>query len=161
MIGKRNLGKAVVLGLLLSTGMYGAVWAADRQEILDERIWGADLNVQRENTDLVIKDDKTAVGFDGTIDIKNGDLIIEASGGSSNGIEAGYLSDKAELQIYADNVKITSGANGMYTVLGEGKGGNIIFGSEDRKIQGLTIEAGGQGIDNKNGNVYIYGSNDS
>ena len=29
MIGKRNLGKAVVLGLLLSTGMYGAVWAAE------------------------------------------------------------------------------------------------------------------------------------
>ena len=27
MKGKRNLGKAVVLGLLLSTGMYGAAWA--------------------------------------------------------------------------------------------------------------------------------------
>ena len=49
----------------------------------------------------------------------------------------------------------------MYTVLGDGKGGNIILGSEDRKIQGLTIESGGQGIDNKNGNVYIYGTDDS
>ena len=161
MIGKRNLGKAVVLGLLLSTGMYGAALAADEQEIRDERIWEPNVNVQLENKDLIIRDDKTAVGFNGTIDIKNGDLIIEASGASSNGIESGYLSDKAELQIYADNIDITSGANGMYTVLGDGKGGNIILGSEDRKIQGLTIESGGQGIDNKNGNVYIYGTDDS
>ena len=49
----------------------------------------------------------------------------------------------------------------MYTVLGEGKGGNIILGSEDRKIESLTINAGGQGIDNKRGNVYIYGTDDS
>ena len=50
----------------------------------------------------------------------------------------------------------------MYTVLGDGgKGGNIILGSEDRKIQGLTIESGGQGIDNKNGSVYVYGDEDS
>ena len=41
------------------------------------------------------------------------------------------------------------------------KGGNIILGSEDRKIQGLTIESGGQGIDNKNGSVYVYGDEDS
>ena len=161
MIGKRNLGKAVVLGLLLSTGMYGAALAADEQEIRDERIWEPNVNVQLENKDLIIRADKTAVGFNGTIDIKNGDLIIEASGASSNGIESGYLSDKAELQIYADNIDITSGANGMYTVLGEGKGGNIILGSEDRKIESLTINAGGQGIDNKRGNVYIYGTDDS
>ena len=162
MIGKRNLGKAVVLGLLLSTGMYGAALAADEQEIRDERIWEPNVNVQLENKDLIIRDDKTAVGFNGTIDIKNGDLIIEASGASSNGIESGYLSDKAELQIYADNIDITSGANGMYTVLGDGgKGGNIILGSEDRKIESLTINAGGQGIDNKKGNVYIYGTDDS
>ena len=161
MIGKRNFGKAVVLGLLLSTGMYGAALAADEQEIRDERIWEPNVNVQLENKDLIIRADKTAVGFNGTIDIKNGDLIIEASGASSNGIESGYLSDKAELQIYADNIDITSGANGMYTVLGEGKGGNIILGSEDRKIESLTINAGGQGIDNKRGNVYIYGTDDS
>lgn len=70
MIGKRNLGKAVVLGLLLSTGMYGAALAADEQKIRDERIWEPNVNVQLENKDLIIRDDKTAVGFNGTIDIK-------------------------------------------------------------------------------------------
>lgn len=34
MKGKRNLGKAVVLGLLLSTGMYGAAWA-DEEVVAD------------------------------------------------------------------------------------------------------------------------------
>jgi hypothetical protein len=50
--------------------MYGAALAADEQEIRDERIWEPNVNVQLENKDLIIRDDKTAVGFNGTIDIK-------------------------------------------------------------------------------------------
>ena len=158
MIGKRNLGKAVVLGLLLSTGMYGAAWA--REDTTP--IQAANLNEVIAEGDWTITTNGSALAYDGLVDVKKGDLIIVANGGGANAIEAGYMPDRAaELQIYANNINITSGANGMYTVLGEGKGGNIIFGSEDRKIQGLTIEAGGQGIDNKNGNVYIYGTDDS
>ena len=65
-----KLRKSRRTGLLLSTGMYGAALAADEQEIRDERIWEPNVNVQLENKDLIIRDDKTAVGFNGTIDIK-------------------------------------------------------------------------------------------
>ena len=153
---RKNLERAIVLGLLLSTSVYGNVWAREDTTPIQK----PDLNEIIEEGDWKITTDKSALAYNGLVDIKKGDLIIIANGAGSNGIEAGYTTDKmAELQIYASNVNITSGDNGMFT--NYGKGGTIILGSEDRKIQGLTINAGGQGIDNKNGNVYVYGADDS
>lgn len=158
----RNLEKAVVLSLILSMGVYGTGFAQE----LNTKIQQADIKIDLTGEDLLIKTNESALAYDGVVDIKKdsnnngGNLVIEASGAGSNGIEAGYMTDKmAELQIYASNVNITSGANGLFT--NYGKGGTIILGSENRQIQGLTINSGGQGIDNKNGNVYIYGAADS
>lgn len=158
----RNLEKAVVLSLILSMGVYGTGFAQE----LNTKIQQADIKIDLTGEDLVIKTNESALAYDGVVDIKKdyngngGNLVIEASGAGSNGIEAGYMTDKmAELQIYASNVNITSGANGLFT--NYDKGGTIILGSEDRQIEGLTINSGGQGIDNKKGNVYIYGADDS
>ena len=158
----RNLEKAVVLSLILSMGVYGTGFAQE----LNTKIQQADIKIDLTGEDLVIKTNESALAYDGVVDIKKdyngngGNLVIEASGAGSNGIEAGYMTDKmAELQIYASNVNITSGANGLFT--NYDKGGTIILGSEDRQIEGLTINSGGQGIDNKKGNVYIYGAENS
>ena len=162
MMRRKNLERAVILGLLLSTGVYGTVFAKE----MNQKIQQPDIQIGLTGEDLVIKTNESALAYGGVVDIKKdsdnngGNLIIEASGDGSNGIEAGYTTDKmAELQIYASNVDINSGANGMFT--NYGKGGTIILGSEDRNIQDLTINAGGQGIDNKKGNVYVYGADSS
>ena len=154
MIGKRNLGKAVVLGLLLSTGMYGAAWAAESGSI-----YKPDLNEYYENEDLEITSDRVALGYNGTVEIKNGDLIIHNETNSgANGIESSNH-ENAVVTVTADNVEIHSGANGLTTLPENTKNTSS---SINLHIKGdLTVEAGGQGIDNKNGNVYIYGTDDS
>ena len=111
MIGKRNLGKAVVLGLLLSTGMYGAAWAAESGSI-----YKPDLNEYYENEDLEITSDRVALGYNGTVEIKNGDLIIHNETNSgANGIESSNH-ENAVVTVTADNVEIHSGANGLTTL---------------------------------------------
>ena len=160
---RKNLERAVILGLLLSTSVYGSVWAIENTTPIQK----PDLNEIIEEGDWKITTDKSALAYNGLVDIKNGDLIIIANGAGSNGIEAGYMEDgPAKLQIYANDINITSGANGLFTVLYKeeyvlDKGGDILLGSNDKKITGLTMNVGGQGIDNKNGNVYIYGADDS
>lgn len=56
---------------------------------------------------------------------------------------------------------MNAGDNGIFTTTEEGYKSSVSIGSEDENITGLTITAGGQGIDNKNGNVYIYGDKNS
>ena len=80
MIGKRNLGKAVVLGLLLSTGMYGAAWA--REDTTP--IQAENLNEIIEEGDWKITTNGSALAYDGLVDVKKGDLIIIANGAKSN-----------------------------------------------------------------------------
>ena len=155
---RKNLERAVILGLLLSTSVYGSAWAREDTTPIQK----PDLNEIIEEGDWKITTDKSALAYNGLVDIKKGDLIIIANGAGSNGIEAGYMEDEpAKLQIYANDINITSGANGLFTATEGANNSNITLGSADRKIQGLTINAGGQGIDNKNGNVYIYGADDS
>ena len=87
---------------------------------------------------------------------------------SSNGI--GSEESSAPIKILANNVTITStGTNGIFTGVG-GTNNGVVIGSisteenpnaEDRPVNSLTINAHGQGIDNKHGSVAIYGSTDS
>lgn len=151
MMRRKNLERAIVLGLLLSTSVYGNAWA--------DEYYKDGLDIKQEGN-LVITKNAVALGFNGKVEIVNGDLIITANGGGSNGIEAGQVND-AVLSVSANNINITSGNNGLITVTEGSNHADIILGSEDRKITGLTINAGGQGIDNKNGNVYVYGADDS
>ena len=51
---------------------------------------------------------------------------------------------------------MNAGDNGIFTTTEEGYKSSVSIGSEDENITGLTITAGGQGIDYKNGNVYLW-----
>ena len=162
MIGKRNLGKAVVLGLLLSTGMYSAVWAEDIEMggKLWNEAWNPNYTEIEAGDNLLVTTNGVGIGPNGTVNVVDGNLTVTSG---SNSIQSGY-SENAKVEIFANNVNLTAGTNGIFTTEKnfENKyASTILIGSEDRKIQGLTIEAGGQGIDNKNGNVYIYGTDDS
>ena len=154
----RNLEKAVVLSLILSTSVYGSAWAADIE--MGGKLWGELWNGYTEIQDgdnLVVTTDGVGIGYNGTVDVIDGNLTISSGG---NGIESGYV-ENAQVNIFANNVIITSEQNGIFTELKEKKESIVTIGSEDRKIASLTITAGGQGIDNKNGNVYIYGAENS
>ena len=89
--------------------------------------------------------------------VKNGDLTIDAG---SNAVQSGYIQN-AIVTILANEVVMNAGDNGIFTTTEEGYKSSVSIGSEDENITGLTITAGGQGIDNKNGNVYIYGDKNS
>ena len=156
----KNLERAVILGLLLSTGVYGSAWAEDIQS---GGLW-TDANKEVEAGDnLIITTNSIGVGFNGTVNVKDGDLTINAG---SNGVESGYT-ETAQVNILANNIVINSGANGIFVSKGEGdifssNRGYVVIGEEDgRKIDSLTILADGQGIDNKKGKTEIYGSDDS
>ena len=161
MMRRKNLERAVILGMLLSTSVYGSAWA--------ETIGGqqGELDIRRTGENLIVKSDgNIGLEFDGIVDIKKdengngGKLIIEVTGDGANAIAA-YAKDNALFTVLADEIDITSGDNGLVTLPEGSSHASVVLGSEERKIQNLSIYAGGQGIDNKNGDVYIYGADDS
>ena len=160
----RNLEKAVVLSLILSTGVYGSAWA---ETTTTGSLWDGENGVNKtvESGDLFINaslnpgsdGELAGAGPHGKIDVENGDLTI---GTDYNGVDVGYKKD-ATMDIFADNITIYSGKNGIFTATENFGSGTVTIGSKDRQIESLTIKSGGQGIDNKSGNVYIYGADDS
>ena len=162
----RNLEKAVVLSLILSTGVYGSAWAEDIE--MGGKLWGELWNGYTEisaGDNLLVTTGGVGIGPDGTINVIDGDLTVDTSSNSAaNGIQSGdETQNKNQVTILANTVTINAGANGIFTEL-MGASSSVTMGEageDGRKIQNLTITSGGQGIDNKNGNVYIYGADDS
>lgn len=146
---RKNLEKAIILGLMAAS-ISVPVWAA-------EGLWGENLKKEVTEGNLEITDDGTGIGFDGIVDVVNGDLIINAG---DNGIASGWM-ENATLNIYADNIDITAKSNGIFTAIEDGYSGTVVIGSEDRKINSLTINSDQESIDSKNGTVTIYGADDS
>lgn len=102
------------------------------------------------------------IGYQGSIKLgKNHKLTIESNG---NGIYSGWNTD-AKFDIIADDIEIiTHSDNGIYMSLENGGNGILTIGEAEetgRKINNLNINSHGQGIDNKNGSVTIYGSDES
>ena len=161
----RNLEKAVVLSLILSTGVYGSAWAEDIQS---GGLWTDAYKEVEAGDNLVITADGIGAGYEGTINVIDGNLTITSG---NNALESGYK-EKAQLKVLANDIYINSGENGILASWGSSAeeagtdapqklSGNIEIGSVDRNINSLTIVANGQGIDNKKGNVTIYGNKDS
>ena len=158
----RNLEKAVVLSLILSTGVYGSAWAETERP---GSLWQKGDYTTQKGNDLEITSDTVGIGPDGTINVVDGNLTVDTSSNSAaNGIQSGdETQNKNQVTILANNVTINAGANGIFTEL-TGASSSVTIGEageDGRKIQNLTITSGGQGIDNKNGNVYIYGAENS
>ena len=156
----KNLERAIVLGLMLSTSICGTAFAKD--VVLDNNLVDKSVSLPANfevGDNLIIgKEDKhvdgDGLGYSGNIDIRKGNLEIYAS---SNGIASGYGDGIDKLNISANNISINSDANGIYTVLNEGArlGGIVTITSDGN----LNITSKGQGIDNKRGSVKLYGNN--
>ncbi len=160
----RNLEKAVVLSLILSTGVYGSAWAETERP---GSLWQKGDYTTEKGNDLEITSNTVGIGPDGTINVNDGagDLTVDTSSNSAaNGIQSGdETQNKTQVTILADDVTINAGANGIFTEL-TGASSSVTLGEDGengRKIGNLTITSGGQGIDNKKGNVYIYGADNS
>lgn len=159
---RKNLEKAIIMSLLAAS-VSVPVWADNITQ--EGGFYNGNVNIDKGMTNEetytinanISGKPITGIGFNGTFDIGDGNLIINAG---ENGIAAGWMNN-ATLNIYAYNVVIDAGKNGIFTSVEDGYAGKVIIGSENRIIKGLTITADGQGIDNKNGNVVIYGSKDS
>ena len=149
---RKNLERAIVLGLLLSTSVYGNAWAEDG--IFEN---GFNKVVEEGNLEINTEKINIGIGFNGIVNVVDGNLTVNAA---SNAVQSGYTPN-ATVTILANEVVMTSGANGIFTTTEEGYRSNVFIGTEDKKITGLTITAVGQGIDNKNGDVYIYGKDNS
>ncbi len=149
---RKNLERAVILGLLLSTSIYGSAWA-------DDGIFENGFNKLVEKGNLEITTEKTniGIGFNGIVNVVDGNLTVNAA---SNAVQSGYVSN-ATVTIWANEVILNAGDNGIFTTKEEGYKSSVFVGTEDRNITGLTINAGGQGIDNKNGAVTIFGDENS
>lgn len=169
---KRNhLKKAILLGLIAAS-IHAPVWAEDsttptvQQETVGA-LWGDSWNGEKivgsanNPMDLIINaNDNVGIGYNGTVNVVNGNLTVNTN---NNGIYVGYIKE-AKIDILANNVKIESKQNGIYMSIENGGYGTLNIGESDetgRKINNLTITSHGQGIDNKNGTVNIYGSADS
>ena len=173
MMRRKNLERAVVLGLLLSTSVYGNAWAAFwEEEENDVKInYGLGTTVEQSKVDeivkpgqnLVIETNSVPVWYQGSLTLTNGDLKIDTTSNSgANAIASGWGKDH-KLEIFAKDIYIDAGANGIFTTWGEPENletgsGHIFIGSETKKVDNLFIRAGGQGVDNKKGSVTIYAS---
>ena len=149
---RKNLERAIVLGLLLSTSVYGSAWAEDG--IFEN---GFNKVVEKGNLEITTEKTNIGIGFNGIVNVVDGNLTVNAA---SNAVQSGYTPN-ATVTILANEVVMNSGDNGIFTTTEEGYKSSVFVGTEDRNITGLTINAGGQGIDNKNGAVTIFGNENS
>ena len=123
MKGKKNLERAIILGLILSTGVYGSAWATDLGAINDESIlqpsYKDDVNIEvgnesgiqinNDGTAIIITTEEPLTSGNGTITVSsNHDAIHINSNGS---IELDAVGDNI---IRAGNPSNTNKANGIF-----------------------------------------------
>lgn len=193
---RKNLEKAIIMGLVAAS-ISVPVWA----DTIDGNIWNGNINQGSTDGSLIIntpiipedpedpdgpKKAIDGIGFNGTVDIGTGILNVTATG---NGISAGWVNN-ATVNIFAGDITIKSGQNGIFTTWGDdifggnnttkwevlsaalagkpvyvekgaGITGTVNIGTQERPVGDVTITADGQGIDNKKGTVNIYGSDNS
>lgn len=140
MKGKKNLERAIILGLILSTGVYGSAWAESRRD----SIINSDVNINI-NNDIPAQ---AAV-----IQDKNKDII---------------LSTESINEQYQHNITINSKGSGIHinnntegSVVLTAKDNTIKFGSRESEGHGITIEGSGYVKITANGNNIIQSNEDS
>ena len=130
MKGRKNLERAIVLGLILSTGVYGTAWAAEHDGSVTDSI--------REPGDIVINNDNSHQAA--VIQEGSKDIVIETEP---------QINDDGE-KIYVDDIKIESNGSGIHikqnvndNVTLIANNNTINFGSRDSEGHGITIEGSG------------------
>lgn len=185
---RNHLKKAILLGLIAASihapvwaepepETIGGLWGSNINKTQES---GKDLTIKADGVGIGFAGTVTV-----TPDEKGtgGDLMVTAGG---NGILAGYQ-EKATVNISANNVTIDSDDNGIFTTWGDNiwdengitedaklaakenntpiyvnknatHWGVVNIGTQDNAVDKLNIYADGQGIDNKKGEINVYGS---
>lgn len=140
MARKKNLERAIILGLILSTGVYGSAWAEgsinndyDKQFPSSVTIEGGDNTSAIEITDKTVKITTTNKS-DGNITLDSGKYGIHLNGNSTVILNAAQ-DNKIIVTLSSDD------ADGINAV--NGAGGNITFTASENN----TIAATGNGTD--------------
>ena len=140
MKGKKNLERAIVLGLILSTGVYGSAWA----ESIRDSIINSDVNINIDN------DNPTQAAV---IQEKKEDIIL-----STDSIDEQYQHD---ITINSEGSGIHIKKNTKGSVVLTAKDNTIKFGSGESEGHGITIEGSGYVKITANGNNIIQSNEDS
>lgn len=145
---KKNLKTKISLGVLMACLITGNIGFAKEISGGYSNSWDI-----KESENLTVSGE---IGYNGKIELEKGYKLIFDSNG--NGIYSDY---GGNFNIIADDIEITAEKNGLFAALEGGGKGTVTFGSTNRKIESLIINAKGQGFDNKTGNINVYGSDTS
>ena len=137
MKGKKNLERAIILGLILSTGVYGSAWAQDLGTITD----GSHNDTYHESVNIIADDNSPAIKIDGKIveiitdNPTDGRISIVSDDTKNNAID---VNDGQVILSAADENYIS--VNGQY--------GIVTAGDENSKVtltakNNTIISAGG------------------
>lgn len=176
MKGKKNLERAIVLGLILSTGVYGSAWAETIRPISDTYNESFETSVTIEGNDdtsaIEINDKNVSIittnEDDGTITLESGKYGIRLDGNSIVTLNASQ-DNKIVVELNkddADGINAVKGATGTISLTADGS--NIIetkgqgtdgiytdTGNNTVVTLGATnnqITAGNNGIDHRGSN---------
>ena len=152
---RKNLERAIVLGLLLSTSVYGSAWAETERP---GSLWSKGDYTTQDNNDLEIITDSTGIGPNNIVTVTGGDLKIDTSYTVSAGWAVGN-----KVEIFAKDITLIAGKNALYSSAEDNGTGRINIGADEdnKRINSLYITADGQGIDGKSEGVFIYGAENS
>ncbi len=150
---KKNLKTKISLGVLMACLITGNIGFAEKITAGNLHDYG---EIKVENDDLLVEGQ---FGYSCQITLDEGYKVIFKND-FGNSIYSGC---SGNFNVIADNVEIYAGEdNGIFMSLDGPGEGTVVFGSIDgRKIKNFTINAAGQGIDNKWGSVAVYGSDES
>lgn len=184
MKGKKNLERAIILGLILSTGIYGSAWAETIRPISDTYNKSFETSVTIEGNDdtsaIEINDKNVSITTtnkdDGTITLESGKYGIRLDGNSTVTLNAAQ-DNKIVVELNkddADGINSVKGANGTISLTADGS--NIIettgegtdgiytdTGNNTVVTLGATnnqITAGNNGIDHRGRNTVTLTATD-
>ena len=175
---KRNLESAIVLGLILSTGVYGSAWA-EYTQLPDDGQWEGIMNTNGEGVTIkksgefnsinvnatgvpddynnasalygMLGDTTTALLIDGQeVSVTNGDVIIKNTAQNTTDTQETIDNNNALYVTNNGEFKVDAGNNNVYIIAVDGF---------EKRSAAITVNSGGK-VDIAGSNVQIIGNID-
>ena len=175
---KRNLERAIVLGLILSTGVYGSAWA-EYTQLPDDGQWEGIMNTNGEGVTIkksgefnsinvnatgvpddynnasalydMLGDTTTALLIDGQeVSVTNGDVIIKNTAQNTTDTQETIDNNNALYVTNNGEFKVDAGNNNVYIIAVDGF---------EKRSAAITVNSGGK-VDIAGSNVQIIGNID-
>lgn len=174
---KRNLERAIVLGLILSTGVYGSAWA-EYTQLPDDGHWEGIMNKNGEGVTIkksgkfnsinvnatgvkddydnssfmdILGDTTTALLIDGQkVSVTNGEVIIKNTAQNTADTQETIDNNNALYVTNDGEFKVDAGNNNVYIIAVDGF---------EKRSAAITVNSGGK-VDIAGSNVQIIGNID-